>query len=102
MTSGGQSRINSEATKKRIANSIRGMMCSDSAKKKLSERVVSEETKLKMSKSHKGQQINAPIKIVCVETGIEYESIKAARRITGIPNIFSYKLDTESTAGGFH
>lgn len=61
----------------------------------------SEETKSKMSKSHKGMNGK---KVLCVETGIIYNSISEASQCTNINggNIGNVCHERLKTAGGYH
>ena len=79
----------------------------------------SEETKRKISESQKGKKIpleqrkriseslkgHIPSnckKVLCVETGIVYESVSDAKRALHISNLYVATHDETKTAGGFH
>ena len=67
----------------------------------------SEETKRKLSEAHKGKLINrkdTSKKVLCVETGEIFESIRDAERTTGIyhGNISKVCLGKHKTAGSYH
>lgn len=72
----------SEETKKKIGEAHKGMKHSEEAKRKMSE-----------AKSKK---------VLCVETGEVFSSIKDAYRKTGIRNISKVCQGKRKTAGGFH
>lgn len=60
-----------------------------------------DDAKLKMSKSHMGKPAHNRKKVLCVETGITYESVSSASKQTGINNI-SKSARMNTIAGGFH
>lgn len=132
---GGQCPCLSEETKKKISDSHLGMKVSEEAKKKMSESHKgekhnmygthrSEETKRKISESNKGKhstpqdidrlnKMHDMIKkpIMCIETGVIYESVTNAGKLMGISsgNITSVCTGTpmkngriRQTAGGYH
>jgi group I intron endonuclease len=61
----------------------------------------SEETKIKMSEAHLGKPAQNRKKVLCVETGIIYSSIKEAVELTGITGI-SQACTKNKTACGFN
>ena len=61
---------------------------------------LSEETKKKLSEATKGKGC---VKIQCVETKMEYSSIREASELTGIKSgTISYSLRSGGTGGGYH
>lgn len=78
----------SEETKRKISESHKGILHSEETKKKFSEmrkgNTLSEEHKRKLSEANKGKQGTHKKAIVCIETGVEYESVCEASRATGI------------------
>lgn len=65
----------------------------------------SDETKRKIGEAHKGKFINRKDlskKVLCVETGEVFESIRDAYRKTGINHISQVCLGKLKTAGKFH
>lgn len=113
----------SEETRKRMSDAHKGKTHSEETRRKLSEankgRVISKETRKKMSEankiSHKGRihseeerrKISASRgghPVMCVETGIVYESIRDAERQTGINsgNVSLACNGHRKTAGGLH
>lgn len=118
----GKGRVFSEETRRKIGDSHRGIKMSDEAKKRMSEkakgRIVSEETRKKISRAGKGRKFsNETIiklrnanrlkkKVLCVETGIVYDSMADASRATGamVSHISTCcnKKAMCKTAGGFH
>lgn len=66
-----------------------------------SKRIYSAETLAKMSNAHKGKTTK---KVVCIETGIVYNSITEASDLTGIKfsNISHCCRGSQKTAGGYH
>lgn len=61
-----------------------------------------EEAKRKMSISKKGKPAHNRKKVMCVETGLIYESVIAAQTITGINNISLAARNENRTAGKLH
>ena len=120
----------SEETRKKIGDAHRGEKShmygkhlSEETKRKLSVALSgennplygkqhSEESKKKMSESHKGKKLSEEHKrnaadghkkpVVCIETGVVYESIKDAFEKTGIHHIYSVCKGNRKTAGGYH
>lgn len=69
--------------------------------------LATEETRKKISKNHadfKGKNSPNSKKVLCIETGIIYESIREAERLTGVnhSNISAVCLAKNNTAGGYH
>lgn len=105
--------------RKKLSDAHRCKTFSEEWLRKISEslkgHVVSEETRRKMSDAHKGHiipeetrrklQANAPKRaVMCVETGVIYESAYDAERKVGInkSHIGSVCRNERKTAGGFH
>lgn len=94
--------IPSEETKKKIGDSHRGKILSEETKRKIGDanrgRRASEETRKKLSDSstHKRE-------VLCVETGIIYNSIRDAAKDVATPasNIYSVCVGKTKTAGGY-
>lgn len=78
----------SEETKRKISESHKGIKHSEETKMKLSAlrkgNVLTEEHKKKLSVANKGKPGAHKKAVICIETGIEYESVCAASRATGI------------------
>lgn len=81
----GRSHLQLEETKQKISNSLKG-------------RIFTEEHKEKISKTLKRKRI------ICIETGIVYESISEAARQTGIrrENLKAAVNRSRSSAGNYH
>lgn len=62
----------------------------------------SEATKKKLSLTHKGKPAHNRRKIVCVETGVVYNSISEARQLTGITTIACALSRGTNKAGKLH
>lgn len=120
----------SEETRKKIGDAHRGEKShmygkhlSEETKQKLREKLsgenspcygkpLSEEAKRKISEANKGrklsrEQVERTAKahekpVICIETGIVYESIKYASEQTGIYHIYSVCKGNRKTAGGYH
>lgn len=73
-----------EETKRKISKGLRGIKRSDETKKKMSDfaksRGMSEATKLRFVEANEKRKIP----VICVATGIEYESASEAARQTGL------------------
>ena len=84
-------RHRSEETKRRIADAQKG-------------KVIPEEQLVKMRPTQfkKGQVPVNCKKVLCVETGIVYESMTSAKRALKISNLYVATRDETKTAGGFH
>lgn len=95
-------RIHSEETRKKISEARKGQRPTEEMRRKNSEahkgRIHSEEERRKISVSHGGHPV------MCVETGIVYESIHDAERRTGISNanVSAACHGKRKTAGGLH
>lgn len=61
-----------------------------------------EESRKKMSESHKGKLAHNRKRILCVETGVIYNSVSEAQKITGINNISIAARKVGRTAGKLH
>ena len=55
-----------------------------------------------MSESHKGKLAHNRKRILCVETGVIYNSVSEAQKITGINNISIAARKVGRTAGKLH
>lgn len=62
----------------------------------------SDESRKKMSESHKGKPAHNRKRILCIETGVIYNSIVEAQNITGISNISLAARKLGRTAGKLH
>ena len=60
------------------------------------------ESRRKMSESHKGKPAHNRKRVLCVETGVIYDSISEAQNITGINNISLATRKVGRTAGKLH
>lgn len=77
-----------EETRRKISSSHKGILHTEETKKKLSEirkgNKLSDEHKRKLSEANKGKPGAHKKAVICIETGIEYESVCEASRVTGI------------------
>ena len=62
----------------------------------------SQESKIKMSISHKGKPAYNRKRVECIETGVVYSSVSEAQKITCINNISIAARDQHRTAGSLH
>lgn len=82
----------SEKNRENISKSMKGHKCS-------------EETKRKIAESHKGKSRKTTWsykKVMCIETGVVYESVAEAKRQTGANSISACCLGKRKTTGGYH
>lgn len=98
-------------TRRKLSNAHKGHVHSEATRKKMSEikkgHTVSEYTRKKLMSENVCRKRNANIPkrpVVCVETGIVYESARVAQRQTGINQSSISKVcnDKLKTAGGLH
>lgn len=61
-----------------------------------------QESKNKISQSHKGKPASNRKRVLCVETNVVYGTVTEAQHITGINNISIAARDINRTAGKFH
>ena len=96
----------SDETRKKMSKTRQGRKHTEESKKKISEtnkgRGLSEEARRKLSESRR--QNPGPRRVLCVETGIIYDSIAAASRENNIDykGINHVCRGRSMTAGGFH
>lgn len=94
--------IPSEETRQRMSEAQRDKYVSEETKKKIGDanrgKVRSEETKRKLSETRPNRR-----KVMCIETGIVYESMRDAANAVGTPhsNIGSVCTGKTKTAGGY-
>ena len=92
----------SEATKRKIGEGNRGKIVSEETRRRIGYankgRITSEETKEKLSKSSAKKR-----KVICVETGVVYDSMREAAETMGTPasNVGSVCRGKTKTAGGY-
>lgn len=114
MTPGGSSRgftlhSHSEESKEKISKSGKNKIRSDASKEKYRQAALrrppmTEAIKQKISQTRKERQIPSPTttKIICIETGVIYDSIKDAVTFTGYTGIPKCIQGRYLTAGGYH
>lgn len=100
--------------RKGAPSSFTGRKHSEETKKKLSERMKgntiwkgrhqSDETKKKLSQAKKGQPSPMRKKVMCIETGVVYDSCEEAARILGLPKngVNRAASGVRKHTGGFH
>ena len=116
---GNRGKIKSEETVQRWRESRKGYTHSDESKRKISEanrgKLVSEETRRKISEANQGRAISEESKrkmsessshkrkVLCIDTGIVYESMIDAAKDVNTPrsNIGSVCTGKTKTAGGY-
>lgn len=100
--------LNSEERRKKMAEHSHNRIWTEESKNKVSKskkgRVHNDESKRHMSDAHKGKSGNHKTPVVCIETGIIYDSVSHASEELGIlrTSIFNMLSGSSKSAGGYH